>query len=201
MLSAAGVRSAHRYGIKNIQVLGSSSRLVVQDCTEAEENNDARDKFFMRALRNRAQPDIAVCGVSFSKGGRPGIRCKFGNESRGEGRHSIICFVDLGAAAMAKNTAALLSASSAHLGGLLAELYTAMPTLSACGFAGSLAAASKNNSMLTVRSLSSGSTSSHAQQDSVGAAVSSVTAGLGVDMGSVEALLTKAKSTVAQISR
>ena len=67
MLSAAGVRSAHRYGIKNIQVLGSSSRLVVQDCTEAEENRDARDKFFMRALRNRVQPDIAVCGVSFQR--------------------------------------------------------------------------------------------------------------------------------------
>ena len=64
---------------------------------------------------------------------------------------------------MAKNTAALLSASSAHLGGLLAELYTAMPTLSAGGCAGSFKAASKNNSMLTVRSLSSGSTSSHVQ--------------------------------------
>ena len=73
MLSAAGVRSARRYGIKNIQVLGSSSRLVVQDCTEAEENSDARDKFFMRALINRAQPDVSVRGASFSEGGRPGF--------------------------------------------------------------------------------------------------------------------------------
>ena len=160
VLSAAGVRSARRYGIKNIQVLGSSSRLVVQDCTEAEENSDARDKFFMRALINRAQPDVSVRGASFSEGGRPGIRCKFGNESRGEGRHSFICFVDPGAAAMA---AVLLNASSAHLGGLVAELYTAMPTLSAGGCAGSFKAASKNNSMLPVRSLSSGSTSSHVQ--------------------------------------
>ena len=36
-----------RYGIKNVQVLAKSARMVVQDCAEAEENIDARDKFFM----------------------------------------------------------------------------------------------------------------------------------------------------------
>ena len=36
-----------RYAIKNIQVLATSARMVVQDCIEAEENTDARDKFFM----------------------------------------------------------------------------------------------------------------------------------------------------------
>ena len=37
----------HRYAIKNIQVLATSARMVVQDCIEAEENTDAQDKFFM----------------------------------------------------------------------------------------------------------------------------------------------------------
>ena len=39
-----------RYGIKNIRVLGASARAVVQDCVEAEDNTDARDKFFMHVL-------------------------------------------------------------------------------------------------------------------------------------------------------
>ena len=36
-----------RYGIKNIRVVASSARVVVQDCLEAEGSTDARDKFFM----------------------------------------------------------------------------------------------------------------------------------------------------------
>lgn len=38
------------YGIKNVRVLGASARAVVQDCVEAEDNTDARDKFFMVAV-------------------------------------------------------------------------------------------------------------------------------------------------------
>lgn len=38
------------YGIKNVQVLAKSARMVVQDCAEAEENADTRDKFFMVAV-------------------------------------------------------------------------------------------------------------------------------------------------------
>ena len=38
-----------RYAIKAIRVLASSTRAVVQDCVEAEDNTDARDKFFMHA--------------------------------------------------------------------------------------------------------------------------------------------------------
>ena len=30
-----------------MQVLATSARTIVQDCAEAEENVDARDKFFM----------------------------------------------------------------------------------------------------------------------------------------------------------
>lgn len=36
-----------RYGIRNIRVVASSARAVVQDCVEAEGSPDARDKFFM----------------------------------------------------------------------------------------------------------------------------------------------------------
>jgi hypothetical protein len=38
------------YAIKAIRVLASSVRAVAQDCVEAEDNTDARDKFFMVAV-------------------------------------------------------------------------------------------------------------------------------------------------------
>jgi hypothetical protein len=40
-----------RYAIKNVQVLATSARMIVQDCVEAEENTDARDKFFMYLVK------------------------------------------------------------------------------------------------------------------------------------------------------
>ena len=48
-MSAYGhdVRFCFRYAIKSVQVLATSARTIVQDCVEAEENVDARDKFFM----------------------------------------------------------------------------------------------------------------------------------------------------------
>lgn len=41
-----------------MQVLATSARMIVQDCVEAEENVDARDKFFMYPV---AMADIRVC--------------------------------------------------------------------------------------------------------------------------------------------
>jgi len=38
------------YGIRNLRVVASSARVVVQDCVEAEGSPDARDKFFMVAV-------------------------------------------------------------------------------------------------------------------------------------------------------
>lgn len=38
------------YAIKAVRVLATSARAVVQDCVEAEDNTDARDKFFMVAV-------------------------------------------------------------------------------------------------------------------------------------------------------
>jgi len=40
------------FGIRNIRVIATSTRFVVQDCSEAEDNSDARDKFFMSAVPN-----------------------------------------------------------------------------------------------------------------------------------------------------
>lgn len=39
-----------RYAIKAIRVLASSAKAIVQDCVEAEDNTDARDKFFMSVV-------------------------------------------------------------------------------------------------------------------------------------------------------
>jgi hypothetical protein len=38
------------YAIKKVQVLATSAKMIVQDCVEASENIDARDKFFMVAV-------------------------------------------------------------------------------------------------------------------------------------------------------
>lgn len=38
------------YAIKAVRVLATSARAIVQDCVEAEDNTDARDKFFMVAV-------------------------------------------------------------------------------------------------------------------------------------------------------
>ena len=61
-----------RYAIKNIQVMATSARMVVQDCIEAEDNVDARDKFFM--FVSVASFDAARC-LMFARrqGGCPGI--------------------------------------------------------------------------------------------------------------------------------
>merc|ERR1712087_693335 len=85
------------YAIRDVRVTAGLTRAVVQDCSEAEDNADSRDKFFMVAV-----PEF-----------------------------------DPSVAAAAKQQAALLGAAQEHLGKLLAELYVAMPTLTACGFSAS----------------------------------------------------------------
>lgn len=42
-----------RYGIRSVKILAMSGRVAVQDCAEAEDNMDARDKFFMHASRQQ----------------------------------------------------------------------------------------------------------------------------------------------------
>merc|ERR1712039_882273 len=38
------------YAIKAVRILATSTHTIVQDCVEAEDNTDARDKFFMVAI-------------------------------------------------------------------------------------------------------------------------------------------------------
>ena len=45
-----GQQRSCRYGIRNVKIVAASGRMVVQDCAEAEDNTDARDKFFMYIL-------------------------------------------------------------------------------------------------------------------------------------------------------
>jgi len=61
--STLGTVDGHAmYGIKNIRVVASSARVVVQDCLEAEGSPDARDKFFMVAV-----PEFDPTAASSSK--------------------------------------------------------------------------------------------------------------------------------------
>jgi len=51
------------YGIRDVRVLAASARAIVQDCAEAEDNTDARDKFFMVAV-----PEFDPVAASATKG-------------------------------------------------------------------------------------------------------------------------------------
>ena len=51
-----------RYGIKNVQVLAKSARMVVQDCAEAEENVDARDKLRIIHVHTNLQNKFSLFG-------------------------------------------------------------------------------------------------------------------------------------------
>ena len=62
-----------RYGVKHMRVLGTTSRVVVQDCIEAEDNIDARDKFFMCVDRKTQQGSNWLHLIVFMKGCCAGI--------------------------------------------------------------------------------------------------------------------------------
>lgn len=142
---------------------GAAARLVVQDCSEADDNIDARDKFFMMAV-----PEY-----------------------------------DPSASSVARESATLLAAAGVHLGGILAELDAAMPSLSSCGFARSLVAARLSQSAGAAQDHGSrrmsGKTNRHA--DAASAAVASIASKLGVDTEGTGALIAKARSIISNISR
>lgn len=103
---------------------------------------------------------------------------------------------------MASESAALLTAASTHLGGVLAELYAASPSLAACGFTGSLVEAHANHAgSKAQRLLSSQAATEKFGKDDVLSAVTCVPSKLGVDMDGVEALISGSKSLFAGISR
>jgi len=142
---------------------GAAARLVVQDCSEADDNTDARDKFFMVAV-----PEY-----------------------------------DPSASSAARESASLLAAAGAHLGGLLAKLDAVTPSLSACGFARSLVAARLSQSAEAAQDHGSRrmATKTNKRADAATAAVSSIASKLGVDTEGTGALIAKARSIISKVSR
>ena len=106
-----------------------------------------------------------------------------------------------GVPSTAQDNAALLTASSSRLGSLLAELYTAMPTLAACRFVASFGAVHSNHSALAAHQLGLKSSSGAAEKDAVFVASAGIATKLGVDFDGLSALLSKTKSVLTQISR
>ena len=78
----------------------------------------------------------------------------------------------------AQSRAALLRAAEAHLGSLLAKLYSAMPNLAACGFKASLARASPAQLAAVARAGQQG-TSIQKASDAVSIAVAAVGSAVG----------------------
>jgi len=156
-VTAGGQLKMPRLGNFCMTMLGDAglARAVVQDCAEAEDNTDSRDKFFMVAV-----PEF-----------------------------------DPRAAAAAKQQAALLAAAGEHLGGLVAELHAAMPSLAACGFKASLAkrthSTMKTKSEVQLRA---------AATDANSVAVAAVAPALGLDMQALHTLIASTQETLAQIA-
>jgi len=105
---------------------------------------------------------------------------------------------DPSASALAKESALLLSASVAHLGHALAEIYSVAPTLAGCGFASSLLAAGATSAakIATGREKESGPT-----DDDASRAISKVAAKLGLDMEGVETLIAGARDVLARTGK
>ena len=55
-----------RYAIRDVRVTAGLTRAVVQDCAEAEDNTDTRDKFFMCVCRVLASTGGAAATCFFS---------------------------------------------------------------------------------------------------------------------------------------
>ena len=102
------------------------------------------------------------------------------------------------AVAVAKQSAALLGAAEEHLGSLLAELYAAMPSLAACGFRASF---EKHVAATTVgRHVAWYGTEGTRLRDATSAAVAAVAPAMGLDMHSLQALVTRTREALAQIA-
>ena len=85
----------------------------------------------------------------------------------------------------------------------MAKLDAVMPSLSACGFAGSLVATRLSQSAKTAQDQGLRRTSAKASkaEDAASAAVSGIASKLGVDTKGTEALIAKARSIISKVSR
>ena len=105
-----------------------------------------------------------------------------------------------GVSAGAKQSAALLAAAEDHLGGLLASLYAAMPTLGACGFAASAAVQRPRIAFAKILDKSK-SQMSRVADDATSTAVASVGKAIGVDSKGFQELVADAQKVMTEISR
>ena len=99
-------------------------------------------------------------------------------------------------AAAAKQQAALLAAAGEHLGGLLAELHVAMPSLAACGFKASLAKRARAMSVLQ----QSSEAGLRGAADANSIAVAAMEPALGLNNQALRSLVTSVRETLAQIA-
>ena len=100
----------------------------------------------------------------------------------------------------ALSRAALLRAAEAHLGGLLATLYSAMPNLAACGFkAASLAKASPVQLAAVARAGQQGTTSKKAS-NAVSVAVAAVGPAVGSDGAALRSLVQSVREALAEVA-
>ena len=106
------------------------------------------------------------------------------------------------AAFAARQNAALLRAAEERLGSLLAELHSAMPNLSACGFKASI---EKRYPALVKQSTSFGShfrvVTQHQASDATSVAVAAVAPAMGVDMLALHELVATTRDALTQVSR
>jgi hypothetical protein len=106
---------------------------------------------------------------------------------------------DASAGRVAKQQAALLGAAQDHLGGLLAELLVAMPSLASCGFKASF------GKRLTTTASNRGHLPRKAKaaiegDDATSFAIAAVTRSIGIDTRALQTLVRTAQETLAQIA-
>ena len=102
----------------------------------------------------------------------------------------------------AQSRAALLRAAEAHLGSLLAKLYSAMPNLAACGFKASLAKASPAQLAAVARAGQQGTTSKKAS-DAVSVTVAGAAAvgpAVGSDGAALRSLVQSVREALAEVA-
>ena len=99
----------------------------------------------------------------------------------------------------AQSRAALRRAAEAHIGGLLAKLYSAMPNLAACGFKASLAKASPAQLAAVARAGQQGTTSKKAS-DAVSVAVAAVGPAVGSDGAALRSLVQSVREALAEVA-
>ena len=108
----------------------------------------------------------------------------------------------VGASSLAKNAATLLTGATNHLGGVVAELYSTMPSLASCGFVASMVTKhlKPHSSFLSEKHASHFALTTRAK-DEASTAVAAIPQKLHVDTEGLAALVSDARNVLADIPR